>query len=334
MQHNTQQTSSGDGWSVQHYLRPYLTLLEEGRTPSKPSSKDYTTRKLAQVLRWIKQGRGQGRYESYKPWIPITRGFSSPVSHMVFAALSVHRRNHHFLSKLEHHTGLLLAFLGATEIRECLPLWPTEHPNPIINEDGSKCQGLLEIALQSGIEHGVYVGTDVPYIATIDVMAQLPWSGAIHYVGISCKPDAIMALNPRARERVELDRRYCQEIGAKHLHESGATFHPTLLKNIEAYRPGLQELTSLVGGAQLEDFCGHFNEAPVEKPLHQVITDAGSYVNEEGAAAAQLWRVGAWIHKIDIDLTERIAMLKPVRRGGPTVRQFIARHFLGDAACQ
>ena len=74
---------------------------------------------------------------------------------MVFASLSVHRRNHHFLSKLEHHTGLLLAYLGASEIRECLPLWPTDHPNPIMDGETSMCRGLLEIASQQGIEHGV-----------------------------------------------------------------------------------------------------------------------------------------------------------------------------------
>lgn len=333
MQLTTTSTPTPEKWSVEHYLRPYLLILKDEALPSKPPGKDYTTRKLAQVQRWIKQGRGQGRDESFSPWIRITRRFSSPVSHMVFAALSVHRRNHHFLSKLEHHTGLQLAYLGASEIRECLPLWPTEHANPIKDDQVEKCRGLLDIADEHGIEHGVFVGTDVPFVGSIDVMVKVPWGGKTHNVGVSCKPDQIMQVSPRARERVALDRLYCQEIGARHFHESGATFNPTLLKNLESYRPNLSELQALAGTSKLSDFCSHFNQTPIDWPLHQSITEAGASVGVDGPSAAQLWRVGVWTHRIDIDLSQRVAMLKPVRRGGMAVLASLARHFLGEAAC-
>lgn len=326
-------TSPNQEWSVEHYLRPYLLILQDERKPSKPLKKDYTTRKLAQVQRWIKEGRGQGRDESYCPWIRITRRFSSPVSHMVFAALSIHQRNHHFLSKLEHHTALQLAYLGAREIRECLPLWPTEHTNPILDDSSERCRGLLEIANGHGIDHGVFVGTDVPYIGSIDIMAKLPWRGRTYHVGISCKPDPIMARSPRARERVHLDRLYCQEIGAHHVHEGGATFAPTLLSNLEAYRPSRGELLALARSSMLTEFSSHFDQAPLEWSLHRTITECGSRVGAVGADAARLWRVGAWTHQIDIDLSKRVAMLKPVHRGGMAVVASLARHFLGETAC-
>lgn len=318
---------------MEYYLRPYLLILQDERLQSKPPAKDYTTRKLAQVLRWIKQGRGQGRDEAYRPWMPITRRFSSPVSHMVFASLSVHRRNHHFLSKLEHHTGLLLAYLGASEIRECLPLWPTDHPNPIMDGESDMCRGLLELASQHGIEHGVFVGTDVPYIASLDMMIKLAWEGRNHYIGVSCKPDQILEASPRAQERVELDRLYCKEVGAHHIHESGASFQATLLKNLESYRPTLSELLALAGSSRLEDFCSRFNQAPIDWPLHRAITECGTSVCSDGPSAAQLWRVGVWTHQIDIDLSQRVAMLKPIRRGGSAVLASLANHFLGDVAC-
>lgn len=333
MQHTMPSKSPNPKWSVEHYLRPYLLILQDERKPFRALKEDYTTRKLAQVQRWIKQGRGSGRNDSYSPWLRITRRFSSPVSHMVFAALSVHQRNHHFLSKLEHHTGLLLAYLGASEIRECLPLWPTEHSNPIQDDRVERCRGLRDIAEQHGIEHGFFVGTDVPYIASIDIMAKVPWHGKTHYVGVSCKPDPIMASSQRARERVNLDRLYCKEIGARHIHESGASFNQTLAKNIETYRPSLFDLQELVGSTKLRDFCGHFNQAPDGWPLHQIITESGNSVQAKGPDAAQLWRVGMWTHEIDIDLRERVAMLKPVRRGGMAVRAALAHHFLGEAAC-
>lgn len=333
MQLTTPSTTTLEKWSVEHYLRPYLLIHRDDDLPSTSPGKDYTTKKLAQVQRWIKQGRGQGRDEAYRPWMPITRRFSSPVSHMVFAALSVHQRNHHFLSKLEHHTGLQLAYLGAREIRECLPLWPTEHANPIKDDQFDTCRGLLDIAAQNGIEHGTFVGTDVPYVASIDIMGRLTWNGRTHHIGVSCKPDQIMQESPRARERVNLDRLYCQEVGAHHIHEGGSTFNPTLLKNIESYRPTLSELRALAGNSKLSDFCGHFNQAPIDWPLHLSITESGASVGVGGPSAAQLWRVGVWTHQIDIDLSQRVAMLKPVRRGAMAVLASLAQHFLGEAAC-
>lgn len=319
---------------MEHYLRPYLLILQDEELPSKPPGKDYTTRKLAQVQRWIKQGRGQGREESFSPWIRITRRFSSPVSHMVFAALSVHRRNHHFLSKLEHHTGLQLAYLGANEIRECLPLWPTEHANPIKDDQVERCPGLIDIADQQGIEHGVFIGTDVPYIASIDIMAKLHWNGRARYVGVSCKPDPIMAISPRAQERVKLDHLYCRAVGAHHVHVSGAKFKPTLLKNLESYRPNRSELCALGGTSRLRDFCHHFNQAPLDLPLGKTIDQSGSTVGARGPSASQLWRVGVWTKQIDIDLSQPVAMFKPVRRGGVAVLAELAHRFLGEPACQ
>ena len=61
--------------------------------------------------RALRAGAGQGRGEAYQPWIRIHRGFSSPVSHQVFASVGVHMRNHLFLSKLEFHTALVTAYL-------------------------------------------------------------------------------------------------------------------------------------------------------------------------------------------------------------------------------
>lgn len=206
-----------------------------------------------------------------------------------------------------HHTGQQLAYLGASEIRECLPLWPTEHANPITDDRGERCLGLLDIAERHEIEHGFFVGTDVPYIASIDIMARVPWRGRTHYVGVSCKPDPIMASSQRARERVNLDRLYCKEIGARHIHESGASFNQTLVYNIETYRPSLSELQAFAGSSVLHDFCGHFNQAPTGWPLHQVITESGRRVQAIGPSAAQLWRLGMWTHQIDIDLRERVS---------------------------
>ena len=317
--------------SEEDYAAAYAFFLHEDRHITPQRRRSFSEKKLDQVFRWIKQGRGQGRGEAYQPWLRITRGYSSPVSHMVFAALSVHRRNHHLLSKLEHHTGLLLAYLGATEMREGLPMWPTEHPHPL-NPSVGTCNGLLAIADEANIEHGNFVGTNVPYVATLDFMATILWKGRPIHLGVSCKPEAIFQASQRARDRAQLDALYCQQVGALHINESGKSFHPQLIKNLTTYRPSLTEIEERKGTTQLEEFCACVNESGAKLPLFEAITTAGVKVDADHSQASQLWRVGLWMHQIDIDLTERVAMLQPMRCGGRKTREKLAQHFLGEMA--
>jgi len=311
------------------YCAPYLYLLKEAdQAPAR--GVPYTKRKLAAVQRAINEGCGQGRGEAYRPWIRITRRFSSPASHQVFAALSVHRRNHHFLSKLEHHTALVLAYLGATEIRECLPMWPTQHPHPWLR-DADDVPGLLEIADEAGIDHGTFVGTTVPYIGSLDIMLEMPWRGGVTYVGVSCKPDAIHDASPRAKERVELDRRYCDCVGAHHVREGGQGLNETLIKNLAAYRPLHSELMEFRTAACLSDFCGEFAETSRRMVLHEAITEAGLRLGLHGGQASMLWRIAIWLHRIDIDLTRPVSMSRQIRPGGGRVRAALEERFLGGA---
>ncbi|MEA3395282.1 MAG: hypothetical protein U9R55_11700 [Pseudomonadota bacterium] len=311
------------------YLSEYRLLDRVNRMSNNKLKKSYTDRKLAQVQRWIREGRGQGRGEAYSPWIRITRGFSSPTSHQVFGALSIHERNHHFLSKLEHHTALQLAFLGAVELRECLPMWPTEHKHPIREHSDARTIGLLEIAQDAGIEHGNFVGSNVPYIASLDIMATVGWNGQRHHLGISCKPDEIYRNSTRAHERVTLDAIYCQTVGARHLREGGKTFDPILIRNLEAYRPTRREVLQWSGSEQLTLVSALLNEPDDGCPLHLRISQAGRAAGVSEILAGTLWRVGLWLHLIDIDMSRRISMLRPIQRGRDSCLRRLAEHFLG-----
>ncbi len=316
---------------VNQYLDEYRLLDRVSRVSHKKLRRSFNERKLNQVLKWIRDGRGQGRHEEYSPWIRITRGFSSPVSHQVFASLTVHRRNHHFLSKLEHHTALQLAYLGAVELRECLPMWPTEHQHPIDERTNARTTGLLDIARDAGIEHGNFVGSDVPYIASLDIMATVLWRGQTHHIGVSCKPDEIHTRSPRAQERATLDEIYCSAVGARHLREGGGSFSAIITKNLQTYRPTKKEIQRWAGSTQLEDFCEHLNQPSDGKPLHLCISHAGLAVGASEEAAT-LWRVGAWLRLIDVDMGKRISMLQPIQLGGSRCANKLAEHFLGVSA--
>lgn len=320
------------------YSAPYLYLLneEEGqasRSPSEPTA--YTRRKLDQVSRAIRSGHGQGRGDQYLPWIRIRKNFTSPTSHQVFDSVGIQARNHHFLSKLEFHTALLVSYMGATELRECLPLWPFEHPHPDTGLDADfddrreSVPGLLDIATGAGIDHGTYVGTTVPYIASIDLMFRIRQDHRWRLFGISCKPKSIADKSARAQERIELDRLYCHAVGAHHHHEDGALLNTELVQQLIVMRPAVDFLRSNRQTARFDDFVGSFNELADDHPVSDVALAAGQRVGISREDAFSFFRLGAWLHRIDIDLSQRVQMRKPVKRGGTTVVQSLRLRYLG-----
>lgn len=329
----SQRTSPADAG----YCAPYLHLLEEekSRSPIKTSPTRYTTRKLAQVRQALREGRGQGRGENYQPWIRIRKNFSSPTSYQVFDNVSINRRNHHFLSRLEFETALQVAYLGASELRECLPAWPVEHPHPDSGIDEDKdarrdlVPGLLELARRSGIDHGFFVGTTVPYVASLDLMFRIGRDTNSTLVGISCKPKSIVAQSVRAVERIELDRLYCLATQTHHVHEDGTNFNPVLVKQLKAIRPLPTELHTYGSTPQLADFVGDFELYANDRCILEAATSAGKRAKLSTEDALMFFRLGVWLRKIDIDLSVPYLMKSQIRRGSHRTITTLAQRYLG-----
>jgi hypothetical protein len=322
------------------YSAPYLYLLREEERPSitRTGPSAYTRKKLNSIARAIQSGYGQGRGDYYRPWIRIRRNFSSPVSHQVFDSVGIHTRNHHFLSTLEFNTALMVSYLCALELRECLPLWPFEHSHPgghpISEHDGRRetVPGLLTIAKAAGIDHGCYVGTTVPYVASIDLMFYLECLGGTQLLGISCKPGEIAIASKRAQERIELDRLYCAAIGARHIHEDGINHSQELIKQLKWMRPLVADLHAHKGTSRLADFCCTFDELAADRPVSDAACAAGKKVGLHNDGAHMFFRLGVWLHKIDVDLTQRVQMRSMVKRGQATVLEMLKGRYLGGAA--
>jgi hypothetical protein len=325
------------------YSAPYLYLLEEDAQECAAGSgllraaSRYTLRKLRQIERALREGAGQGRGDAYQPWIRIRRGFSSPVSHQVFESVGVNRRNHHFLSLLEFRTALVTAYLGSTELRECLPMWPYEHPHPNFDDEAPQrvapdpVPGLLEIAAAAGIDHGTFIGTKIPYVGTIDLVHRLPSCNGFQYVGISCKPRDIIDRSERARQRLELDRLYCQVIGAWHVIEDGRGLHPEVLKNLQWLCPLTSEIRAHRGTSQLLEFSRYFDECADAMPLRDAAMAAGAKCGlREREDAFLFLRLGIWTHLVDIDLSQPIRMTRPMRRGAERVLAPLRERYLGE----
>jgi hypothetical protein len=319
------------------YSAPYLYLLDDDKqlSTNQAHATAYTTRKVSAVSRAIHAGYGQGRGDTFNPWLRIHRNFSSPTSYQIFDSVGIHTRNHHFLSALEFHTALLVSYLGAWELRECLALWPYDHPHPDSGLDDDvddrldPATGLLEIAKQAGIDHGCFVGTTVPYIASIDLMFRMRLGRMWRLVGISCKPKDIATQSARAQERIELDRLYCASVGAHHMHEDGAALDLELIRQVAWMRPLVSDLRTHRGTNRLADFCARFDEYAAEQCASDSAIAAGRRTGLNTRDAYMFFRLGVWLHLIDVDLSKRVQMRRQIKRGNAHVLQGLKARYLG-----
>ena len=327
------QFAAESGRSAQHL--DLVASAVEAAQAARPVS-DWTRRRLASVIRAVRDGAGQGRGDRYRPWIRIRRNFSSPVSYQIFESVGINARNHHLLSQLEFHTALLTAYLGIShELREGLPMWPFDHPHPDADLGTTDLQtryvpGLLEIAREAGIEHGHYVGSTVPYIGTIDLVHTIRVRGRRMLLGISCKPAEVILDHERSRERLELDRRYCAAVGAHHVVEHGHAFDARLLKQLRDYKPLTSQIRAHRGTSRLADFAGTFDGAADSMPVSDAAKAAATKVGLDAAEGFLFLRLCIWLHLIDIDLTQPLQMGWPIRRGAQRVLGALYQRYLGD----
>ncbi|WP_338009867.1 hypothetical protein [Pseudoalteromonas maricaloris] len=98
----------------------------------------------AQYHKWIKEGRGTGEYQDYKPWLTVYDAPSDGRVHRVFGYKS--KRTHHLLSDLELSMFYLLEWRqDVLQVKEQFPL---------------EREITLELAESAGIKHPNVRGVD------------------------------------------------------------------------------------------------------------------------------------------------------------------------------
>lgn len=291
---------------------------------------------LKAFAKYVEAGYGMGRLDNYRPWLRIKRQYSSRKSKQVFCNLTLRRTNHHLLSGLEYKTALPCAWLHPFELRECLPLWPFphEHPQSGLYRDLDKklptSPGLLEIAMSAGIDHGFFFGTTIPYVATTDLVIcpSDPQDTSTQLRFISCKPVKEIIEKPRVRERLELERRYAELNGGVHIVEHGENLPHKLIDNLDWILPLRQEILSLRPYSKHKDFCATLMTLSTSVPLGTAIARSGEIHKLPATLAHTYFRVGVWLHRIDIDLNLPVVMSMPLNRdNGKTLARLHARYW-------
>jgi hypothetical protein len=156
--------------------------------------------KQDRIQRWIKQGRGQGIGEHYKPW------FKTKDVHSIGKVVRVKgwndNRVYQLLSGAEelcfYYYQWLLHF-NLKYIREQYPCLPIE--------------ATVEIAERLGIKHPIDNKTGELRVRTIDFLIDVEVGGRIKLVAISVKRSEDQLSADRTIELLEIERTFCQERG-------------------------------------------------------------------------------------------------------------------------
>lgn len=142
--------------------------------------------------KYLKEGRGQGRGEDYKPWITIHDFPPQGRSHRALGWKT--RRVQHFLSDHEMRYLYLLDWSDSvTDVREQFPL---------IEHDITQ-----EIAKDMGVKHPTEAASGFPYILTTDFLISIYSDGTIVDIARTVKPAKELE-GTRVIEKFEIERRY------------------------------------------------------------------------------------------------------------------------------
>jgi len=142
---------------------------------------------------YLKAGRGQGEGPAYLPWISVQDFSSCGMVSRIFSYTT--SRVHHFLSRNELNYFYLLEWSDKVlDIREQYPLGDMELAT--------------DVALKAGIRYPRDNISGFPYILTCDFM--ITTQNGLKARTIKCASEL---RNKRTLEKLEIERRYWQELG-------------------------------------------------------------------------------------------------------------------------
>ena len=312
------------------------TLVWPGSQPSRGVAMSGVMT-MSRLNKLMSNGYGMGRDEQYKSWIRIRRKQSSPVSNLHSMPSPLYKRPLQLLSGLEFAAAHVALWLGANEIREQHPFWPEPHPHPRTgrcwesNHSTLFAPGLLEIAKEAGIKHGVFPGTRIPFVATIDftlAVGPIQNSRLVHW---SCKPRELLDRAPnrnRIRERIQLEMLYSRAVGASHIIIDGTDFTQRLIGNLDWFMPLRSQNKDLDSRDRIEEFSHWFlcvADDSVTNAKHYAAKKMQLDYNE----VEKLFRASAWKGYINIDFFEPVIMSRPLSLDTKKRKQQLSIKLLG-----
>lgn len=255
----------------------------------------------ADVRKLIRAGLGAGEGLSYKPWETVHTFSSRGNSHRIHSLKT--GRTHHLFSNIER-----ALFLKA------------EYGDSFVDFQEQRAmerEHTLAIAKVLGIRHPVFIGTNVPFVMTLDaVVVRRGDDGLLYREAYDAKETSAL-LDPRTLQKLDIHRAYCEQRGWKHTIVTNETFPRDVVRNLEWIRMGarkplevitvhglfddlpqrmLAEVREKQPRAAVKDFCAGFDEA------HGLLRGTG----------LRVMQVLLWQHNLTPDLSGGPLHLTPV----------------------
>lgn len=195
------------------------------------------------VLRWIKQGYGQGWGLAYKPFFYI-RDIPSDGRSTALEGLKI-PRTHHYFSDVEYHYHLLAEFSDdVVEIREQYALLP--------------CVETKLIADQLGIAHPIYSATEAQRVVTSDLVLSIKRGDEIVLAVLCCKVASdVDPSNPEAArtlEKILLEKVYWEARNAEWRLVTDKMLPDNKIHNLEFFRGSMLSRERDYLNAKMADF--------------------------------------------------------------------------------
>ena len=285
----------------------------------------------------IRAGQGTGHRENYTPFLLVTKKVTSDKAFNGHNQSPEWGRLHHYRSADEEHTIQLLKWLGAYDIRDQYPAWPWTHEHPLVGLPGvlsmSLLPGLWRVAKDCGIAHGTYPGTRIPYIATIDLLTT--WKEANRYklVAYECKPDHI-SQDPdpllRAKQRLELIRRYCVLSDIHRVVSTTEKFSKVFLTNLAELDPKLrpEKRAAIENSSEYAMVVERIGRDGYKQSPASLISDVSLRQKIPRARLSAVFRLAIWNQDIDHDISTPSEFAIPLRRGGIALKNRLLKSWV------
>lgn len=297
----------------------------------------------AYLKKLISAGAGMGHGEDYRPFLEIRRWNPSPVSTQVVGGSTVppFRRQGHFFCMSEWLLALLYAWAGCW-VREQLPLWPWAHPHPLFgsahtHRDLPWSKGLWTLCRESGIKHGYFPSTNIPYIWTIDLALTMPWveDPLRACCFISVKPllsEKYRYIDPLARgpEKLEVERRYAEVMGIHYFVGDRSLYPGPLLANLDWLHKAAVLPKEHAARPILDVFLDRHGHVMAAEPPLEWRARLQRDFKVPVSAADYLVQHCLWSQYVDADLSIDLDLTRPLKPGGKGLRAAVRTSLQGE----
>ena len=254
------------------------------------------------IDKMIKEGRGTGRSDKYKPWIKIQ---DVPSLGRVSRIKGIKTgRQHEFLSDMERNYFYFLEYSDVVQdVREQFPLLPIEETMLIANE--------------LGIEHPKNPGTGELIVMTTDFLVNINYNNEHYEIARTIKSkDDLM--NKRVSEKFEIERVYWEKKGIDWGIVTDDEIDKVIANNISLVH-GYTEIWTIdsfndVEASELKDLIYEFMKRIIDnkKSMRTICTEFDNEMCLEKGSSLCIFKYLVINKNIEIDITEKINVNKVI----------------------